>query len=116
MKGTREELLGQLRVLQPFVETVESKGFIGWRDHIEKELKLLEDWSWRVTSEPPPLVQQALVELGLPTPKNTVELHECWLAFRSARNYMSAKLKWLDGRVRLSKVVQAQLDKGERND
>lgn len=113
MKGDlRAELVAKLDALRPFVELVEAKGFRGWKAHIEDELELLEKWGWNSVSTSDPLkMSKAFAELGLQAPSSFEELHGCWLAFRSARNYMRAKLDWLDAQVARAKEVEGRLAK-----
>lgn len=115
-RDLRAKLLAEADSLRPYEELVRSKGFQQWRAHIEQELKMLENFSWSpVSVSKPVLLQKAMSELGLVIPTTTAEMHECWLAFRSARNFMKAKFGWLDVQVRKLEGAQARLarlDKG----
>lgn len=111
-KDPRADLIKEADRLRPLVEMVEGKGFKGWRTHIERELEMLEEFSWNSSAMAGPIkVSKAFSELGLTLPTTTQELHECWLSFRAVRNYTRAKFKWLDTQVRLAGMVQEQLSK-----
>ena len=114
-RDIRNELLSEQDKLRPLEELVKSKGFQQWRAVIEGELKLLEEWSWNpvLTSNPIDL-SKALSELGLLMPTSTEGLHECWMSFRAARNYMRSKFEWLDGQVERMGKVQKSLAKLDR--
>ena len=114
-RDIRSELLSEQDKLRPLEELVRSKGFQQWRAHVEEELKLLEEWSWNpVSTSDPVKLSKAFAELGLVMPTSTEELHECWMSFRAARNYMKAKFEWLDQQVRKMEGVQRSLAKLDR--
>lgn len=114
-RDIRNELLSEQDRLRPLEELVRSKGFQQWRAHVEEELKLLEEWSWNPVSTSKRVeLEKAMAELGLVMPSSMEELHECWMSFRAARNYMKAKFGWLDRQVKKMEGVQRSLAKLDR--
>lgn len=95
----------ELKALTYLVEMMDTPGWKAWISLIEGELRLMENWSWRVGGPPPKMMEQhqlvgkLMSELGANWPESDEEMFKLWGRFRAVVNYWRSKLAWLQSRV-----------------
>lgn len=101
MKGLKPETLDErIQRLKPLVELLEHPGMQQWMGEIEKDLKLMDKWSWRVGAVPQDAVStrelaQVMHAMGAVMPTNEQEMFHVWHGFRSVHNYIVSRFEIL---------------------
>jgi hypothetical protein len=111
----------ELRGLTYLVEMMNTPGWKAWVALIEGELRMIENWSWRVGGPMPKmastsqLIAKLMDEMGTTWPANEAEMFRLWGQYRVVVNYFRSKLAWLESRVdRVEELKKALLEREMR--